>query len=201
MPGAFTSTCTKIHLPGYIELAPKFASLGIESIAVLTTNDRFVNEEWGSQLGLLTAGQDPVTILCDGDGDLVKSLGLADDMGFGLGTRSKRFAMVLDNGVVTQLLTDDGLDDCSATSAKNLYAILKPDGVQEDEAMNVDFKVIGGGLLAVVALVILGPFAGGGSNPSPPSARSTPPTVRVTDTPRGGPAKSSTRFSLLEEFK
>ena len=91
MPGAYTTTCTKKHLPGYINAAPTLNRLGVNTIAVVTTNDRFVNSAWAEELGILngaSSGDDgdkngkeqPITILSDGDGDLVRELGLADDM-------------------------------------------------------------------------------------------------------------------------
>ena len=120
MPGAFTPTCSETHLPGYLKSASKFAALGIEKIVVVTTNNRFVKQ------GLQENRGDMVSMLCDGDGHLVKNMGLADKMGFGVGVRSKRFAMVTENGQVVQLMTEEGRDDCSSTSAANLIALLEP---------------------------------------------------------------------------
>ena len=89
MPGAYTTTCTKKHLPGYINAAPTLNRLGVNTIAVVTTNDRFVNSAWAEELGILHKADgdnadgdknEPIAILSDGDGDLVRELGLADDM-------------------------------------------------------------------------------------------------------------------------
>ena len=87
MPGAYTTTCTKKHMPGYVSAAPKLKRLGVDKIAIVTTNDRFVNSAWAKDLGILngvSSGDDgkeqAITILSDGDGDLVRELGLADDM-------------------------------------------------------------------------------------------------------------------------
>jgi peroxiredoxin len=86
MPGAFTPTCNKKHLPGYIAQEAAFAKLGISKIVICTTNDKFVNEEWMSANEALKPGS-IITMVSDGDGDLVKSLGLSEDMRFGVGVR------------------------------------------------------------------------------------------------------------------
>jgi peroxiredoxin len=195
MPGAFTPTCSKEHLPGYVKSANKFADLGIDKITVVTTNDRYVNEEWSTQQGLFEKGG--ITIVCDGDGDLVKSMGLADDMGFGVGTRSKRFAMVTEDGKVVTLVTDEGLDDCSATSAANLLQILTPESALEEAGTGVDMKVIGAAGVALLAL-----FASqmGGPAPAPSSRPSAPaPQSRVQPAKKGAPTSESS-FSLLNNY-
>lgn len=100
VPGAFTPTCSKQHLPGFIEKADELKKKGVDTIACMAVNDVFVMDAWGSQSG---AG-DKVMLLADGNGDYVEALGLGmDATGFGMGKRGKRFAMVVDDGVVTQL--------------------------------------------------------------------------------------------------
>eukprot|EP00548_Thalassiothrix_antarctica_P008364 CAMPEP_0194133986 /NCGR_PEP_ID=MMETSP0152-20130528/4039_1 /TAXON_ID=1049557 /ORGANISM="Thalassiothrix antarctica, Strain L6-D1" /LENGTH=286 /DNA_ID=CAMNT_0038829473 /DNA_START=9 /DNA_END=869 /DNA_ORIENTATION=- len=175
MPGAFTPTCTKVHLPGYISASKSLKNLGIENIAIVTTNDRFVTEQWARNIGLIreSDGEDkieildtPVTLLADGDGDLVKSLGLADDMGFGLGIRSQRFALIIDEGSVTNVLTDDGMEECIETSAINIVNILTPPPPPEDIMNNnellIDGKVIAGGVS--LALIVAAFLTSGGEN-------------------------------------
>lgn len=204
MPGAFTPTCTRKHLPGYIDNAPRFAELGIEKIAVVTTNDRFVNEEWSNQFGLLNSEgkESVVTVLCDGDGDLVRSMGLADDMGFGVGIRSKRFALVAENGVITTLLTDEGMDDCSKTSADSLLQVLAPEpAVTDADESPLSNTVIGGAVAGVALLLLLSSALGGGDGQrttSPPTP-SPQPVIRSepAKTPKGG---DKTSFSLLNEY-
>jgi glutaredoxin/glutathione-dependent peroxiredoxin len=204
MPGAFTTTCSTEHLPGFVKNAKKIQSLGVDTIAVVTTNDRFVNQEWGTQQGLVTSAQDDsgkasIAMLCDADGDFVKSIGLADDMGFGVGIRSKRFAMITDNGVVQTLLTDEGMDDCSATSAANVIKVLSPESVTSDSAIEIDGKVIlgvAGGIVALLAVLISG--GGGGSAPSPaPKPIKATPNVVVPQKVR---PSSDSNFSLLNEY-
>lgn len=203
MPGAFTTTCSTEHLPGFVKNAKKIQSFGVDTIAVVTTNDRFVNQEWGAQQGLIASSQDDgkasITMLCDADGDFVKSIGLADDMGFGVGIRSKRFAMITENGVVQTLLTDEGMDDCSATSAANVIKVLSPESVTSDSAIEIDGKVIlgvAGGIVALLAVLISG--GGGGSAPStnPKSTKATPSLV----VPQKTRSSSDSNFSLLNEY-
>jgi glutaredoxin/glutathione-dependent peroxiredoxin len=155
MPGAFTPTCTKQHLPGYIKMADKFKeSCNIDTIAIVTTNDRFVNEEWCTPLQILSNPM--IKILSDGDGDFVKSCGLADDMGFGMGIRSKRFAMVVDKNIVSSLYVDNGMDDCSQTSANNIFKQIAPSSAiasLEENEISTDPIILGAGL-ALLALAL-----------------------------------------------
>jgi glutaredoxin/glutathione-dependent peroxiredoxin len=167
MPGAFTTTCHTKHLPGYIKAAPKLKELGVDQIAVVTTNDRFVNDQWSKEcdIGSSAGG---VAILCDADGDLVNALGLAEDMGFGMGIRSKRFAILLEDGKVQKVFTDDGMDDCSSTSADALVASLSPDVVSSDRAFDPALLAVGVGGVLLLALTFLnaGKVVDGGSGAS-----------------------------------
>lgn len=100
VPGAFTPTCHAKHLPGFVENAAAIKSKGVDTIACLAVNDVFVMGAWGqaSNVG------DDVVMLADGNGTFTKALGLElDGSGFGLGTRGQRFAMIVDDGVVTAL--------------------------------------------------------------------------------------------------
>ena len=202
MPGAFTPTCTKEHLPGYIKNAEKLRSLGVEKIAILTTNDRFVNEEWMVSTGCL----DPecgVTVVCDGDGDLVKNMGLAEDMGFGVGVRSMRFALIADDGQVITLLTDEGMDECSSTSAETVIELLSPD-IDADENQ-IDVSALGLGAVAVAAFVIGAQVIGGGSPSSELLARTFSSQKGIesqTVRPTSGRSDraSETSFSLINDY-
>lgn len=105
VPGAFTPTCHARHLPGYIADAAKFKAKGVDTIACLAVNDVFVMDAWGKAAG---AG-DAVLMLADGNGDYTKSLGLElDATGFGMGIRGKRFAVVVNDGVVSHLNVEAG---------------------------------------------------------------------------------------------
>jgi glutaredoxin/glutathione-dependent peroxiredoxin len=100
VPGAYTPTCSNEHLPGYINKANELKSKGVDTIACMAVNDVFVMGAWGEHSG---AG-DKVLLLADGNGEYANALGLElDASGFGMGTRSQRFAIVVDDGVVTQL--------------------------------------------------------------------------------------------------
>ena len=100
VPGAFTPTCSMNHLPGYVKNAAEFKAKGIDTIACMAVNDTFVMDAWGRdrQVG------DKVMMLADGNGTYTKALGLElDASGFGMGQRSQRFAIIVDDGVVKQL--------------------------------------------------------------------------------------------------
>jgi peroxiredoxin len=100
LPGAFTPTCSAKHLPGFIQHFDALKAKGIDAIACVSVNDAFVMGAWGDQQ---KAG-DKVMMLADGNGDFTRALGLElDATKFGMGKRSQRFSMVVDNGVVTQL--------------------------------------------------------------------------------------------------
>ena len=100
LPGAFTPTCSAKHLPGFIQHSDALKAKGIDTIACVSVNDAFVMGAWGEQQ---RAG-DKVMMLADGNGDFTRALGLElDATKFGMGKRSQRFSMVVDNGVVTQL--------------------------------------------------------------------------------------------------
>ena|ERR1700742_155798 len=100
LPGAFTPTCSAKHLPGFIQNAEAIRGKGVDAIACLSVNDAFVMGAWGDNQG---AG-DKVMMLADGNGDFTRQLGLEmDATKFGMGQRSKRYAMVVDHGVVKAL--------------------------------------------------------------------------------------------------
>ncbi len=100
VPGAFTPTCSMSHLPGYIDQAAALKAKGVDTIACMSVNDLFVMDAWGNDKG---AGDD-VLMLADGNASYTDALGLElDASGFGMGKRSQRFAIVVDDGVVSQL--------------------------------------------------------------------------------------------------
>ena len=105
VPGAFTPTCSKEHLPGFIENADALKAKGVDTIACMAVNDVFVMHAWGESSG--AAGK--VEMLADGNGDYTRALGLElDASGFGMGQRGQRFAIVLDDGKVSQLYIEEG---------------------------------------------------------------------------------------------
>ena len=104
VPGAFTPTCSKGHLPGFISHADEIAAKGVDTIACMAVNDVFVMDAWGKDRGV----GDKVVMLADGNGDYAKALGLEmDASGFGMGMRGQRFAIVVDDGVATHVAVED----------------------------------------------------------------------------------------------
>jgi len=104
LPGAFTPTCSAKHLPGFVQNADALKAKGVDAIACVSVNDAFVMGAWGDQQKV----GDKVMMLADGNGDLTKALGLEmDGSRFGMGKRSQRFAMIVDNGVVKQLNVEE----------------------------------------------------------------------------------------------
>jgi peroxiredoxin len=120
LPGAFTPTCSAKHLPGFIQKSDALRQKGIDTIACVSVNDAFVMGAWGEQQ---KAG-DKVMMLADGNGDFTRALGLEmDATKFGMGKRSQRYSMVVDNGVVTQLNVEQpGAFEVS--SADHMIALL-----------------------------------------------------------------------------
>ena len=113
VPGAFTPTCSVQHLPGFINNTQSFKDKGVDSVACVSVNDPFVMGAWGKDRGV---GED-VLMLSDGNGEFTAAIGLEmDGSGFGLGTRSQRYAMIVDDGVVSTLNVESGpgLDVSSA---------------------------------------------------------------------------------------
>ncbi|MEO6224377.1 MAG: peroxiredoxin [Sphingomicrobium sp.] len=99
VPGAFTPTCSARHLPSYVEKAVEFRAKGINEIACISVNDPFVMGAWGER-----DGSADVTMLADGNGAFADATGLAmDGAKFGMGKRSQRYSMVVNDGVVEQL--------------------------------------------------------------------------------------------------
>ncbi|MDP7660985.1 MAG: peroxiredoxin [Gammaproteobacteria bacterium] len=100
VPGAFTPTCSAKHLPGYLQNAVALKSKGIDTIACLSVNDVFVMDAWSKDQGV----GDTIMMLADGSGDYARALGLElDASGIGMGQRAKRFAIIIDDGIATQL--------------------------------------------------------------------------------------------------
>ena len=119
VPGAFTPTCSAKHLPGFVKHADKIKAAGIDSIVCLSVNDAFVMGAWGAQ-----QNAEHIVMLADGNGEMTSKLGLElDGSGFGLGTRSQRYAMIVDNGTVTHLNVEEG-PGVDVSSAETMMALL-----------------------------------------------------------------------------
>lgn len=117
VPGAFTPTCHRNHLPGFLANADAIKAKGVDTIAVTAVNDIFVMDAWKAATG---AG-DKIEFLADGNGDFAKAIDLAlDASGAGLGLRSKRYAMLVEDGVVRLLSIEDQPGKAEISSAENL---------------------------------------------------------------------------------
>ena len=104
VPGAFTPTCSNNHLPGYLENRDAILAKGVDTIAVVGVNDVFVMSAWAR----FTGGEGKILYLADGSGDFAKAAGLDLDMSArGLGLRSQRFSMIVEDGVVKALNVED----------------------------------------------------------------------------------------------
>ena len=100
LPGAFTPTCSAKHLPGFVNNFQAIKAKGVDAIACLSVNDAFVMDAWGKDQNV----EDKVMMLADGNADFTKAVGLTmDGTGYGMGTRSQRYAMIIDKGVITAL--------------------------------------------------------------------------------------------------
>jgi len=115
VPGAFTPTCSDHHLPGFVMQADEILAAGVDRIACVSVNDAFVMGAWGNAQGT----GDKILMLADGSGEFTAATGLGLDLsGPGLGTRSQRYAAILQDGVVQELFVekDTGVDVSSADS-------------------------------------------------------------------------------------
>ena len=172
MPAASTKSCASIHLPGYRDALSKLQELGVQKIAILVTNDKFVDQERTEDTYILTTtakssddgkqtterialvqeGGTAVTILIDTDDKLINQLGITKDMGFGV--RTNRLVVIFEDGIVKQVLREEGVKDCTATSATRLVEFLTPEilpAEEDPEAVEIDFRII----IAVGALVTI----------------------------------------------
>ena len=118
LPGAFTPTCSAKHLPGFVQNAEAIKGKGVSTIACLSVNDAFVMDAWGKNQNV----GEKVVMLADGNADFTKAVGLEmDGTGYGMGLRSKRYSMLVDDGVVKQL----NLEKPGAFEVSNAETMLK----------------------------------------------------------------------------
>ena len=120
VPGAFTPACSAQHLPGYITNAGNLKEKGVDVVACISVNDPFVMGAWGKDR---SAGEE-VLMLADGNAEFTTAVGLEmDGSGFGLGKRSQRYAMIIDDGVVSTLNVESG-PGVDVSSAETILAAL-----------------------------------------------------------------------------
>jgi peroxiredoxin len=117
VPGAFTPTCSNLHMPSFLNNLAAFKAKGVDTVAVTAVNDVFVMKEWAKQTG----ADGKIDFLADGNGEFAKGIDLAfDGAAAGLGTRVKRFSMLVDNGVVKSVHIEDAPGKCEVTSGQAL---------------------------------------------------------------------------------
>ena len=118
LPGAFTPGCSAAHLPGFVVNVDAIKAKGVDTVACLAVNDAFVMGAWGD-----AQNAEHILMLADGDGEFTKAIDLELDLrGKGLGVRSQRYAMIIEDGVVKNLEIDGG--DIKESSAENILSLL-----------------------------------------------------------------------------
>lgn len=121
LPGAFTPTCSNQHLPGFIQKSEELRAAGVDTIICLSVNDAFVMGAWGEQQG--AGGK--VMMVGDGNAELTEKLGLTmDGSGFGMGTRSLRYSMIVRDGVIETLNVEGNPGQALDSGAENLLSQL-----------------------------------------------------------------------------
>lgn len=121
VPGAFTPTCHRNHLPGFVENADAIKAKGVDEIAVVSVNDVFVMDAWAKASG----ADGKIVFLADGSADFAKKLDLVmDASGFGMGLRSKRYAMIVKDGVVDVLNIEEAPGQATVSGAAAVLAAL-----------------------------------------------------------------------------
>jgi glutaredoxin/glutathione-dependent peroxiredoxin len=121
VPGAYTPTCHKNHMPGFVDRVGELKAKGIDTIACTAVNDIFVLSNWADDTG--ASGK--IDMLADGSGEFAKATGLEIDLsGFGLGVRSKRYAMLVEDGVVKVLNIDESPPVHDKSSAEALCSMI-----------------------------------------------------------------------------
>lgn len=116
VPGAFTPTCSKSHVPGFIQKFDEIKAKGVDTIVVTAVNDAYVLGAWREALG---AG-DKIVFLADGAASFAKEVGLSHDFGASMGTRSKRYAAIVQDGVVKELQVEEKASGTTCSAAPSI---------------------------------------------------------------------------------
>ncbi|GJD72835.1 MULTISPECIES: peroxiredoxin [Methylobacterium] len=120
VPGAFTPSCHRNHLPGFVEKLAEIKARGVDAVAVTSVNDVFVLDAWQK-----ASGAEGIEFLADGNAEFAKAVGLdMDGAGFGLGPRSKRYAMLVEDGVVRVLNVEDSPAKTEVSGAEALLKVI-----------------------------------------------------------------------------
>jgi peroxiredoxin len=118
VPGAFTPGCSQVHMPGFVQNKEELAAKGVEKVACVSVNDAWVMGAWAE-----SQGATDIIMLGDGNGAFTEAMGLTmDGSGFGLGSRSRRYAAIIEDGVITSLDVEEGggvdVSSCSTVISK-----------------------------------------------------------------------------------
>jgi peroxiredoxin len=117
VPGAFTPTCSNLHIPSFLNNIAAFKAKGVDTVAVTAVNDAFVMKQWAEKTG----GDGKIDFLADGSADFAKAVDMAlDASANGLGIRSKRYSMLVDDGVVKQINVEDAPGKCDISGGEAL---------------------------------------------------------------------------------
>ena len=121
VPGAFTPGCSMQHLPGFVSNSDEILNKGVDQIVCLSVNDAFVMDAWGKDKGT----GDKILMLGDGNGDFTEATGLTmDGSGFGLGSRSLRYSLIIDDNSITKLNLESNPGEIAESSAENILGQL-----------------------------------------------------------------------------
>ena len=117
VPGAFTPTCSAKHLPGFVEKKDALKDKGVDQIVCMSVNDAFVMQAWGKNQG----ADGKVAMLADGNGDFTRAIGMEiDASGFGMGKRSARYSLLVEDGVVRQVNVEEAPGQMKVSSAESM---------------------------------------------------------------------------------
>jgi peroxiredoxin len=121
VPGAFTPTCSKKHLPSYVENAERIKAMGIDEIICVSVNDAFVMKSWSES----AHAEGVIMMLPDGNAAFTRAVGMdVDHSAFGMGMRSRRYSMIVDDGTVIELQLEGGDDDVTVSGGDKCLALL-----------------------------------------------------------------------------
>lgn len=118
VPGAFTPTCSESHLPGYVVNYDKFVAKGVDKVICVSVNDAFVMSSWGK-----SQNAENLIMLADGGADFSRAIGLDAETGIFGGVRSRRYSMLVDDGIVTQLQVEEP-KEFKVSDAETMLALL-----------------------------------------------------------------------------
>jgi len=121
VPGAYTPTCTNAHMPSFVKNADKFREKGVSRVVCITVNDPFVAGNWAKDTGATDAG---IEVLADADGSFTKALGMNIEGAGWINGRSKRYAMLVDDGTVSEIQVEESPGACSISSGDSLLDLV-----------------------------------------------------------------------------